>query len=92
MSQPSGEQEVSVADLVINDLAQQIAGLSRDLAVKSARVTQLEAFIRANAEILGLTTEPVEPAPGGQAEPAQEKRPRTERVNGQASPKVSAKG
>lgn len=92
MSQPSGEQEVSVADLVINDLAQQIAGLSRDLAVKSARVTQLESFIRANAEVLGLTTETSSPDPGVQAEDSQVRRPRTERVNGQASPKVSAKG
>jgi hypothetical protein len=92
MSQPSGEQEVSVADLVINDLTQQIAGLSRDLAVTKARVTQLESFIRANAEILGLTTESAEPAPDVQAEDSQVRRPRTERVNGQASPKVSAKG
>jgi uncharacterized membrane protein YjjP (DUF1212 family) len=91
MSQPSGDQEVSIADLVINDLSQQIAGLSRDLAVKGARVTQLEAFIRANAEILGLTTESAAPAPGVQAEPSQEKRPRTG-VNGQNSSKVAAKG
>jgi len=86
MSQPSGDQEVTIADIVIDDLSKQIANLSRDLAVKRARVVQLEAFIRSNAEVLGLTEESpdVEPAPLA--------KPRSSRANGQTPDKVSAKG
>lgn len=90
MSQP--QQEVTIADLAIDNLSRQVAVLTRDLALKDARVQQLEGFIRANAEVLGLQVEGQGPSQEAQAEDSQVKQPRTNRVNGQASPKVSAKG
>lgn len=51
-------QTVSMADLVIDDLSGQVAAQARELAVRNARITQLESFIRANASVLGLTQSP----------------------------------
>lgn len=90
MSQP--QQEVTIADLAIDNLSRQVAVLTRDLALKDARVQQLESFIRANAEVLGLEVEGQSRVQEAPAEDSQVKQPRTNRVNGQASPKVSAKG
>lgn len=77
------EQQVTLADLVIEDLSSQLAGAFKSLSVAKARIKQLESFLRANADVLGLQSNgdgtmtaamPTAPAPGDPPPPSRPAR------------------